>query len=80
MANTKITIDDEQLAAIREIVSSGRAKNVSSFVKHAIAVTLSDVDGWGAMLSSALEETGGPLTRVERAWADSVLGVPSKKR
>jgi len=75
MATTKvtITIDDEQLAAIRELVASGKAENVSQFVKHAVGVSLSDVAGWGAVLRSALEQTGGPLTRKERMWADSLL-------
>ena len=75
MATTKvtITIDDEQLAAIRALVASGEAENVSQFVKHAVAVSLADIVGWGAMLQLALDETGGPLTRKERTWADSIL-------
>jgi Arc/MetJ-type ribon-helix-helix transcriptional regulator len=75
MATSKvtITIDDEQLEAIRRLVASGKAENVSQFVKHAVGVSLADVAGWGAMLRSALEQTGGPLTRKERAWADAVL-------
>ena len=36
---------------------------------------LDDVAGWGAMLATALEETGGALTDGERAWADEVLGI-----
>ena len=77
MATTKVTItlDDDQLRAIRELVSSGKADNVSQFVKHAVAVSLADVAGWGAMLGVALEQTGGPLTRKERVWADSILRV-----
>jgi Arc/MetJ-type ribon-helix-helix transcriptional regulator len=75
MATTKVTVtlEDQQLAAIRKLVSLGRARNVSSFVQHAVAVSLSDVAGWGAMLGQALERTGGPLTPKERAWADAIL-------
>jgi Arc/MetJ-type ribon-helix-helix transcriptional regulator len=75
MATTKVTVtlDEEQLAAIRQLVSSGKVDNVSQFVKHAVTVSLADVVGWGAMLRQALEQTGGPLTRKERTWADSVL-------
>ena len=75
MATTKVTVtlEDEQLAAVRKLVTTGKARNVSSFVQHAVSVSLSDVTGWGAMLGLALEETGGPLTRKERAWADSIL-------
>jgi Arc/MetJ-type ribon-helix-helix transcriptional regulator len=75
MATTKITItlEDEQVAAIRALVESGKADSVSAFVKHAVSVSLADVAGWGAMLALALKETGGPLTAKERAWADSML-------
>ncbi len=83
MATTKVTItlEKQQLASIRQLVSSGKARNVSSFVKHAVAVSLADVAGWGAMLGDALDRTGGPLTAKERAWADSVLGAsPGRRR
>jgi hypothetical protein len=85
MATTKVTItlDNEQLAAVRKLVSQGKAANVSKFIQHAVAVSLSDVAGWGAMLGLALQRTGGPLTAKERTWADSVLGVgqqPRRKR
>jgi len=83
MATTKVTItlEDEQLAAIRQLVASGKAESVSAFVKHAVTVSLADVAGWGAMLGLALERTGGPLSAKERAWADSVLRArPRQKR
>jgi len=75
MATTKVTVtlEDEQLAAIRELVKTGKLESVSGFVKHAVAVSLADVAGWGAMLGRALAETGGPLRTHEREWADSVL-------
>src|SRR5262245_23919599 len=77
MATSKVTItlDDEQLEAIRRPVATGKAENVSQFVRHAVDVSLADVAGWGSMLKLALEQTGGPLTKKERAWADSVLRV-----
>lgn len=85
MATTKVTItlDDEQLAAVRALVASGRADSVSGFVKHAVSVSLADVVGWGAMLGRALEQTGGPLSAKERAWADAILrggGRPRRRR
>jgi len=75
MATTKVTITlaDDQLAAICQLIASGKAESVSGFVKHAVTVSLADVAGWGAMLGLALEQTGGPLSAKERAWADSVL-------
>ena len=75
-----VTLDAEQLAQIQQLVASGQASSVSGFVQHAVAVALDDVAGWGAMLAQALEETGGPLTGDEVAWADEVLRVPPSPR
>jgi Arc/MetJ-type ribon-helix-helix transcriptional regulator len=82
MATTKVTItlEDEQLARIRALVANGKAESASGFVKHAVAVSLSDIAGWGAMLGMALAQTGGPLTQKERTWADSILGAPRKQK
>lgn len=81
MATTKVTItlEDEQLEAVRKLVASGKAENVSQFVKHAVDVSLADVAGWGAMLKAALDETGGPVTEKERAWADAILRGQGKR-
>lgn len=78
MATKKVTVtlDANQLAAIRSLVESRSAKSVSAFVQHAVAVSLNDVAGWGALLAAALKETGGPLTKAERNWADGVLSAP----
>lgn len=80
MATSKVTITirDEQLAAIRELVAAGKADSVSGFVQHAVVVSLADVAGWGAMLGAALASTGGPLTQKERAWADAILKPPAR--
>jgi Arc/MetJ-type ribon-helix-helix transcriptional regulator len=47
MATTKITITlpDEQLDSIRELVAAGKAASVSAFVKHAVAIGLFDAAG-----------------------------------
>ncbi|MEO8594789.1 MAG: ribbon-helix-helix domain-containing protein [Candidatus Solibacter sp.] len=75
MATRKITItlDEAQLEEIRALVTAGSSANVSAFVKHAVRVALADAAGWREMLKDALNQTGGPLTRKEREWADSVL-------
>lgn len=77
MASKKITVTvpEDQLDAIRAIVSSGQAKSVSGFVQHAISIALDDVAAWEALLEQSLQETGGPLTAEERRWADQMLGV-----
>jgi len=83
MATTKVTItlQDDQLEKIRALVAAGHAANVSAFVQHAVGVALFDAAGWNAMLQEALEQTGGPLTKNERAWADAILspGKPKKR-
>ena len=80
MATRKVTVtlEETQLDQIRSLVQAGTAPSVSGFVQHAVAVALDDVAGWGAMLAEALRQTGGPLSDAERAWADDVLGAPSR--
>lgn len=75
MATVKatITLDEEDVKKIRALVAEGKAASISGFVQHAVANALHDVAGWGAILAGALQETGGPLTKRERAWADGVL-------
>jgi Arc/MetJ-type ribon-helix-helix transcriptional regulator len=75
MATTKITITlpDEQIQSIRDLVAAGKAGSVSAFVRHSVEVGLFDAAGWRAMLDDALRQTGGPLTSEERKWADAVL-------
>jgi Arc/MetJ-type ribon-helix-helix transcriptional regulator len=82
MATTKITvtIENGQLEEMRAIVEAGTAASVSAFVKHAIGVALFDAAGWREMLDDALQQSGGPLTKEERTWADSILSPQQKKR
>jgi Arc/MetJ-type ribon-helix-helix transcriptional regulator len=82
MATTKITItlEEDQVEAVRALVAAGQAASVSSFVKHAVGVALSDAAGWREMLEDALRQTGGPLTKKERAWADEVLSPERQKK
>ncbi len=82
MASRKvtITIDQAQVEQIRSLVDEGRAASVSGFVQHAVGVALDDVAGWGAMLAQALDESGGPMSAEEQAWADDALGVTTRRR
>ena len=82
MATTKITItlDQDQVKEVRELVAAGRAANVSAFVKHAVSVALFDAAGWREMLKEGLRQTGGPPTKAERAWVDSILNPRRRKR
>ena len=81
MATTKITItlDDDQVKEIRTLVAAGQAANVSAYLKHAVGVALFDAVGWREMLDEALRQTGGPLTKKERAWADAALSPRGPK-
>jgi len=82
MATSKITITlhDDQVKEIRSLVAAGQAASVSGFVQHAVGVALSDAAGWKEMLEAALKQTGGPLTKKERAWADALLSPQERKR
>jgi len=82
MATAKITItlQDDQIEEIRALVKAGQAPSVSGFVKHAVGIALFDAAGWREMLQDALEQTGGPLTKKERAWADAVLSPGRRKK
>jgi len=75
-----ITLRDEQLEEVRALVAAGQASSVSAFVQHAVEMALHDVAGWREMLEEALQKTGGPLTKKERAWADDLLPPKRDKR
>jgi Arc/MetJ-type ribon-helix-helix transcriptional regulator len=83
MASKKVTItlEDEQLKAVRALVESGATASVSGFIQHAVGIALADVTGWHVLLGQALEQTGGPLTKKERTWADGILKArPGSRR
>jgi len=82
MATQKITVTlhQDQVKEIRALVAARQAANVSAFVQHAVGVALHDAAGWKEMLQDALRQTGGPLTKNERAWADALLSTRGRKR
>lgn len=75
-----ITLQHKQLEEIRTLIAAGGAASVSGFVQHAVAVALHDAAGWSEMLEDALQQTGGPLTKKERAWADGYLAAKQSRR
>ena len=75
-----VTLQDHQVDEIRALVAAGTAGSVFAFLKHAVGVALFDAAGWKEMLQDALQQTGGPLTRKERAWADALLSPQGQKR
>lgn len=80
MATVKVTVTlpEEQLQAIRELVAGGDADSVSGFVQHAVALALDDVAAWRSLLAETLAENGGDITADERAWADRVLSAGAR--
>jgi Arc/MetJ-type ribon-helix-helix transcriptional regulator len=82
MATKKVTItlEEDQLEAIRALVASGTTPSVSGFVQHAVRISLEDVAEFDAMLEASLDATGGPITDEERRWADEVLGIKPRTR
>lgn len=69
-----VTLPAGQLDQIKGLVAEGSSPSVPGFVQHAVGTALDDVAVWGAMLAQALDESGGPLSSEERAWADEMLG------
>ncbi|MFN7935554.1 MAG: hypothetical protein U0R19_19645 [Bryobacteraceae bacterium] len=75
MATRKVTITllEEQIDEIQSLVQAGQAASISGFVQHGVGVAITDASGWKEMLGEALQQTGGPLTVKERAWADKKM-------
>lgn len=74
-----ITLPGKQIEEVRALVAAGQTPSVSGFVQHAVTVALHDAAGWREMLEDALKQTGGPLSRKEREWADRFLTADRKK-
>lgn len=81
MATTKITITlpDRQLQEIRKRVAARESPSVSGFIQHAVQKSLDNATEFRAMVERALNETGGPPTPRERAWARKMLSARKRK-
>lgn len=71
-AKIAVSLPAELVAAARHAVKRGRATSVSGYVAAALAAYVASADD--TWIDEWLEETGGPLTPAENAWADRVLG------
>ena len=79
-AKIAVSLPADLVQAAKSAVRSGRAPNVSAYVADALGekVVLDDLK---SLLDEMLAETGGPLTRAERATADRMLrGSTSRRR
>lgn len=72
-AKIAVSLPDELVAFARAAVRDGAAASVSALVADALGERMRR-QRLEDMLDEMLEETGGPLTDAERAWADDVLG------
>lgn len=72
-AKIAVSLPPEYVEAARRAVREGRADSVSAYVASALEEK-AKLDELAAMLDEMLDETGGPLTAVERERADRVLG------
>lgn len=77
MATRKITItvEENDLARIREMVQAGTVKSVSGFVQRAVTRSL-DADRLLDEYLAAVVTEGGPLTESETAWLDELFPIP----
>ena len=73
-----ISLPKIQVAQLKALVEAGRAESVSGFVQRVVGKALKNDALWRETLDQMLEETGGPLTSEEIAWADSVLAGQSE--
>ena len=73
-AKVTVTLDRDLLAKVRRAVDEGSAASVSAYVERAVAQWMLEETTTDAFLDEMLEESGGPMTDEERAWADRVLG------
>ena len=73
-----ITLPDDQFKAIRERVAARESASVSGYIRQAVQKSLDNAAVFRAIVDAALNETGGPLTPKERAWARRMLS-PRKR-
>lgn len=74
-AKIAISIRADLLEQVHATVADGDAPSVSAFIERSVANQLQIDAELGALLDSALDGTGGPVTDEERSWADRVLGL-----
>jgi Arc/MetJ-type ribon-helix-helix transcriptional regulator len=72
-ARLAITIPKPLSSRLRELVESGGARSISSFVAEAIEEKL-ERDDLSALLAEMAKEFGPP-TPEQKAWADDILAV-----
>ena len=67
-----VSLPDHLVATARTAVAEGRAASVSAYVAAALEAYADD-HRVITMLDEIIEQTGGPVTAAEQAWADEIL-------
>lgn len=78
VAKITISLPDAALRKARAAVKAGDAASVSAYIATAVDEKR-ERDDLRAMLAELAEESGGPLTRAERARARRDLGIRGKR-
>jgi Arc/MetJ-type ribon-helix-helix transcriptional regulator len=71
MTKIAVSLPDEQVAAIKRAVASGRARTVSSFISEAVERAQKE-DSLAAVLADLDRELGEPSGQAQ-AWAQAEL-------
>ena len=79
VAKITISLPGEALRKAQAAVESGQASSVSAYIAAAVEEKR-ERDDLRKMLAELAEQTGGPLTRVERARARRDLGLGARRR
>lgn len=76
---SSVTLGVAHEASVRALATDANTISLSAFLDHDVEMALNDAAEWEETLATALEQTGGPLTPEERAWADSILSPAPRK-
>ncbi len=79
VAKITVSLPEDALRKARAAVRGGQASSVSAYIAAAVGEKR-DRDDLRKMLADLAEETGGPLTRAERARARRDLGLSPRRR
>ena len=74
-----VTLPRTQVAAIRSRVAARKSASISGFIQDAVERSLDAETEFRALIEDVLQDTGGPSTAKERAWAQQAL-APRRHR
>jgi Arc/MetJ-type ribon-helix-helix transcriptional regulator len=78
-AKIAVSLPERLVVEARRAVRRGSASSVSALVAQSLAERLK-LEDLTLMLDEMLAETGGPLTRTEKAAAEAELGMRPRRK